>query len=344
MQGVFSGVEVLFGGDLGVVDGLMICLLLHLFAQGVQLGKYLVHLLLRLPHNAPGLVFALAPGVFLGLFHLLPENPGFSGILLALLPQAVGLVLGLFQPLPFLLQLRQHILKADGFAVHLLFGGGNDRLVQPQTPGDGKGVGFARNADEQAVGRAQCGHIELTACVFHTGGGHGEGLHLGVMCGGGDERSLAAAALDDGNGQSRPLHRVSARSQLVKKQETVLIRLTQNFHGVGHMGGKGGQALLDALLVPHICQHPVKHPEMAAVFGGNLKATLGHEGQQADGFQCHGLAAGVGAGDDQRVILIPQLQRNGHRLGTVQQRMPCPPQNDAPLALQYGHGGVHPVA
>ena len=134
VQGVLSGVEMLPRGHLGVVDGLKVRLLLHFFAQLVQLGENLVHLLLRLPHDAFGLVFALAAGVFLGLFHLFAEAPRFAGVLLALLPEAVGLVLRLLQPLPLFLQLGQHVLKAHGLAVHLLLGRLNHRLVQPQPP------------------------------------------------------------------------------------------------------------------------------------------------------------------------------------------------------------------
>ena len=99
------------------------------------------------------------------------------------------------------------------------------------------------------------------------------------MGGGGDERSLATPVLNNGNGQGRPLHRVGARPQLVKEQEAVLVRLTQNFHGVGHMRREGGQALLDALLIPHIRQHPVKDPQPAPVVGGDLQPALGHQRQ-----------------------------------------------------------------
>ena len=164
------------------------------------------------------------------------------------------------------------------------------------------------------------------------------------MGGGRDERPLAAPVLNDGNGQRRALHGVGAGAQLVKEQQAVLVRLPQNLHGVGHMRRESRKALLNALLVAHVRQHAVKHPQPAPVVGGDLQPALRHERQQADGFQGHGLAAGVGAGDDQSVILIPQLQRNGHRLGLIQQRMPCPPQHDAALSGEKGHGGVHPVA
>ena len=52
----------------------------------------------------------------------------------------------------FSLQLGQDVLEPDALAAHLLLGGGDDLLRQPQPPGDGKGVGLAGNADQQPVG------------------------------------------------------------------------------------------------------------------------------------------------------------------------------------------------
>ena len=45
-----------------------------------------------------------------------------------------------------------------------------------------------------------------------------------------------------------------------------------------------------------------------------MQAGLPHEGQKADGFEGDGLAAGVGAGDNQRVVILSQRHVNGNHL------------------------------
>ena len=142
-------------------------------------GELLEHLVRRgtgVPQDALGLCLAPAPGVVLGPLHLVPELPGLAGILLPLAQQAVRLLLPLLQRLALFLQLGQDVLEPDALAAHLLLGGGDDVLRQPQPPGDGKGVGLAGNADQQPVGGGQCLHVELAGGVLHPRRGHGEGL------------------------------------------------------------------------------------------------------------------------------------------------------------------------
>ena len=344
MQGLLGLVQTVPHGGLGVVELLEVDLLLLLAAQLVQLGENFVGLGLGLAHDALGLGLALGAGVVLGFFHLLPEGPGLSGVLLPLTPQAIRLGLGLLQPLALLLQLGQHVLEADGVAVHLGLGVGDNALVQSQPPGDGEGVGLAGDANQQSVGGAQGLHVELTAGVFHPRRGHGEGFQLGIVGGGGDQRPLTAGAFDDGNGQGRALDGVRTGSQLVKQQQALVVHLPQDLHDVGHMGGEGGQALFDALLVAYVCQHPVEHPDGAAAVGGDVQAALGHQAQQADGFQGHGLAAGVGAGDHQGVELLAQLHGDGHGPGLVQQGVPGTAQCHAAPAADLRTAGVELIA
>ncbi len=75
-----------------------------------------------------------------------------------------------------------------------------------------------------------------------------------------------------------------------------------------------------------------------------MQAALGHQAQQANGFQGHGFAAGVGAGDDQGVELLTQLHGDRHRLGLVQQRMPGPAQGHAAPAADLRAAGVELIA
>ena len=73
----------------------------------------------------------------------------------------------------------------------------------------------------------------------------------------------------------------------------------------------------------------VEDNHRAAVVGGDVEAALGHEGQKADGLQGHRLAAGVGAGDDQGVEVLPQIEVVGHRLLGVQEGVAGLPQGEA---------------
>ena len=164
------------------------------------------------------------------------------------------------------------------------------------------------------------------------------------MGGGRRQRALAPHILDDGDGQRRALHRVGARPQLVEQDQALLIRQLQYLHCVGHMRREGGQALLDALLVAHVRQHPVEHLHGALVAGGDVQAALGHQAQQPQRFQRDGLAAGVGAGDDQRVIRAAQRHRHRHRPGRVQQGMPRPLQVDAAPLPHQRTPRVHGIA
>ncbi len=64
------------------------------------------------------------------------------------------------------------------------------------------------------------------------------------------------------------------------------------------MGGEGGEILLDGLIVADVGEHGVEDGELGSV-GRDGDSGLRHEGEEADGFQGDGFAAGVGAGDDQ---------------------------------------------
>ena len=110
------------------------------------------------------------------------------------------------------------------------------------------------------------------------------------------------------------------------------------------MGGEGGQALLDALLVTDVRQHPFVNGHFTAVPGGDVQAALGHQGQQTQCFQRNSLTAGVGAGDDQGIKSAPQFDVDGHRRFFVQQRMAGLPQADQAVSPHLGPDGVHFVA
>ena len=112
---------------------------------------------------------------------------GLGPVPLHLPAQLLGLFPLLLHGLALDIQLTEHVLKADVFRVDAVGGLLDDTVRQPQPPGDGKGVGLARHADEHPVGGSQGLHIELTGGVLHPSGGHGVHLQLGIVGGGGHQ-------------------------------------------------------------------------------------------------------------------------------------------------------------
>ena len=161
------------------------------------------------------------------------------------------------------------------------------------------------------------------------------------MGGSGHQCAHLPGTVNDGGGQGRALHRVGARTQLVHQNQGVSVGDLQNAHQGCHMGGERGQRLGNGLLVTDVGQHPRKNPHGRIVLGGDVQAALCHQGNQAQGLERHGLAAGVGSGDDQGVKPLPQLQVVGHRLFGVQQRVPRPPELQKALR-QPGLAPAHP--
>ena len=85
------------------------------------------------------------------------------------------------------------------------------------------------------------------------------------------------------------------------------------------MAAEGGQGFKYALLVADIGVNAVQQRHHRVV-RRHLEAGVGHHGQEAHGFQGDGLAAGVGAGDDQHWPTLGDADRGGNHV-TRQQRV-----------------------
>ena len=291
--------------------------------------------------NLRGLLPGLLDLLFgLGLC-LLFETLGLLGVFLGLgcgFPQCLQLILHLPA---VLFQAAHHLFKGVALLADQLPGPVHNGRVHAQPLGDGKGVGFAGNADQQPVGGAQSGHVKLAAAVFHTGSLDGIGLQLRVVGGAGQAHPLAPQLLDDRFRQGGALYRVGARSQLVQQDQAAAVRHLENLNDVHHVGRKGGKGLLNALLVSDVRQNVLKHGDAASLPRRNHQAAHGHEGQQADGLQGHGLAAGVGAGDDERVEGVPQGDFRGNHLFLGDQRMAGAVKNHPSIFANVWHHRLH---
>ena len=184
-------------------------------------------------------------------------------------------------------------------------------------------------------------YVKFAGGVDHPGGAHGVYLQLRVVGGSRHPAAVFAAEFDEADGQRCALRRVGARSQLVKQHQRLVVALIYDLDNVFHMGGEGGQALLDALLVADVRQHLGENGNGAAVVGGNVQAALGHKGQKPDGLQSDGLAAGVGAGDDQGIKVHAQPHGDGHDLFCVNEGMARLLQLQRPIGADDRLDGLH---
>ena len=224
------------------------------------------------------------------------------------------------------LQLQLQVVQLGQHAVQPLVVVGQVGLRPLDHPGryaqllaDQEGVGFARYAHAQLVGGAQALHIELTTGVHHAGSLQREDLHLGIVGSGHDQGALDTQLLDDAHRQRRALGGVGARAQLVQQDQGVFVGVVQNAGDLFHVAREGGQALLDALLVADVHQILTEHADGALLMSRDQQAVLCHGAQKARGFQGNGFTAGVGAGDDQGVVLLAQSHVHRNHLVLVDQ-------------------------
>ena len=77
---------------------------------------------------------------------------------------------------------------------------------------------------------------------------------------------------------------------------------------IGDVRGEGGERFFDGLGVADVGEERVKTGKLARA-RGNRDAGLGHHGEQRDGLERDGFAAGVGAADDELAMLVGEFER-----------------------------------
>ena len=73
----------------------------------------------------------------------------------------------------------------------------------------------------------------------------------------------------------------------------------------------------NGLFITDISQNRIKGGKLAPITGRNMQTTLCHKGQKANGFQCDGLATGVGTGNNHRIEVCSQAQGYGYNFSGV---------------------------
>ena len=162
------------------------------------------------------------------------------------------------------------------------------------------------------------------------------------MRGGGNARAHLAGIADNSNRQSRTLNRVGTGTQFVKQHEVALPAAVHDGHDGLHVRGERGQALLDALLVTDIGVNMLKQADFRLLVRRDMQAAGSHERQQTEGFERNRLAAGVRAGDDERVVIIADGDVDRHGLVLIEQRMARAKQLAAAAVLnKHRRTGIH---
>ena len=80
--------------------------------------------------------------------------------------------------------------------------------------------------------------------------------------------------------------------------------------------------MLDRLLVADIGIDRVEDAQRRAGMGRDVQPRLGHQRQQTDRLERHGLAAGIRSGDHQHKGVRIQLEIDRHHRQLVEQRVP----------------------
>ena len=244
----------------------------NLLGFPLGLEQHLLGVLLGLLQHHTALLLQL----FLQPFGLIADLLGFPMGLLGQLPLALG-------DLAMIFGVGDHVLKADVLVGQPLVCVLDDLVRQAQLPGNLKGVGLARHPDGQPVGGPEGVHVKLHRGVLHPGLAERIGLELAVMGGGQGGYPHLAQPLQNGHGQRRAFGGIGARAQLVKERQGPRGHVFQNIDDIGHMRGKGGQRLLNALFIANVRVYLVKHRNLRTVIGRDLKPRLGHERQKPHG-------------------------------------------------------------
>ena len=159
-----------------VVDLLPVLFLLGLLPHVAQLLEDLVGGAAGIVQDGAGLGLRAGLGLFLLFLQLVPVGLGLGAGLLHLPAELGGLTLFLLHLLALVVELGQHVLKAHVLCVHAGRSVLDDFFRDAQPPRNGKGVGLAGDAHQQAIGRGQRLHVELAGGVLHPRRRHGVDL------------------------------------------------------------------------------------------------------------------------------------------------------------------------
>ena len=87
---------------------------------------------------------------------------------------------------------------------------------------------------------------------------------------------------DDRDGERRALDRVGTGAQLVEQHKVALTAAVHDGDDGLHVGGEGGQALLDALLVADVRVNMLEQANLGLLTRRDVQTARRHEREQAE--------------------------------------------------------------
>ena len=242
---------------------------------------------------------------------------------------------------PLFLRAGQNVLKRHVLVLQILLRLFDDLVVQPEAAADLERVGLSGNADIELVRRAEPVDVKLHRRVLHALVRQRKRLDLAVMRGGERRCARLLQIGKDRLRERRALIRVGACAELVEQNERLIVRFAQDADEVGHVRGERGQRLLDRLFVADVRKDLAEHRDLAALVRRNEHAGARHQRKQTDGFERDRFAAGVGSGDDQRVVAVSDPNGDRHDDVFVDQRMSAVLDVDDALSVELGTIRAH---
>ena len=246
------------------------------------------------------------------------------------------------------------IFQAGDHLVHLALakglqlGGGElqHRLPQPQPASNRQGVAAARDTPLQPVSGREGVHIEGHRGVLEARIVVFEGLELAEVGGSDREPGPIGQVLEQGRGQGRTLKGIGASPHLIEQHQrgaASRARPGKSFEDAGDaadVAAEGGEVLLQRLLIADVGQHLAAPGQPRSAAAGQEQARPSHKSRQADAFEGHGFAAGVGARDRHHPQLRCHQQAHGHhRMAALTPLLPKQ-QGVAQLTQFEGRAGV----
>ena len=222
----------------------------------------------------------------------------------------------------------------------------DDALREAHLARELESEGVAGQADLQLEHRGDlCGVVEHGAVDHVRVGARGVKLEVGVMRGDHSPHAATVELGEDRLGNGAAGRRLRAGAEFVDEHERVLVSVGEHIAHVREEGTVGTQVVLEVLVVADAHGNAVEDRKLGALGCGDEHAPLEHILEQSDRLQADGLAAGVGAGNQQDALL--RAQRDGERHDAapfarerlLQQRVARLAQRQAAIVRDDRHAG-----